>query len=62
MRWRPLDILFWVLVLAIVTVTVRPGSKAGQAVAATAQALAAIIGTATGAAAAAAAGGSSNGG
>jgi hypothetical protein len=47
-----LDVLFWVLALAIVTMLVRPGSRAGQAVIVMADALAAVIATVTGAPAA----------
>jgi len=51
---KPLDILFWVIVLAIVYMLVRPSSKAGQALIAIANAFAAVTATATGAAARAA--------
>ncbi len=47
---RPLDILFWVIVVAIIYMLVRPGSKAGTAVIAVAEVLAGVIATATGAA------------
>jgi Ni/Fe-hydrogenase subunit HybB-like protein len=46
-----LDVIFWLLILAIITVLVRPHSQAGTAVIAMADALAAVIATATGAAA-----------
>jgi hypothetical protein len=61
---RPLDILFWVLVAAIITMLVRPNSQAGNAVILLADALAAVIATATGAAAvnATATGGDQSGG
>jgi hypothetical protein len=45
---RPLDVLFWVIMLAIVYVLVRPGSKAGTAIQAVSAALIAIVGETTG--------------
>jgi hypothetical protein len=62
---RPLDILFWALMLAVITMLVRPRSQAAVAVIGVANALAAVIATATGAAATAASsttGGDSSGG
>jgi uncharacterized membrane protein len=53
-RFKPLDILYWVFIVAIIYMLVRPSSKAGQAVIAIANALAAVTATATGAAAKAA--------
>lgn len=48
-RIGPLDIIFYVVVVALVFMMVRPGSKAGTALIAVTNALAAVIGTATGA-------------
>jgi hypothetical protein len=45
---RPLDVIFWGIILAIVFVLVRPGSKAGSAVAAISTALIGIVGETTG--------------
>lgn len=45
---RPLDVIFWVIMLAIVFVLVRPGSKAGTAITGLSTALIAIIGDTTG--------------
>jgi hypothetical protein len=45
---RPLDVLFWVIMLAIVFVLVRPGSKAGTAITGLSTALIAIVGETTG--------------
>lgn len=45
---RPLDILFWAIMLAIVFVLVRPGSKAGTAITGLSTALIAIVGDTTG--------------
>lgn len=45
---RPLDIVFWVIMLAIVFVLVRPGSKAGAAITGLSTALIAIVGDTTG--------------
>jgi hypothetical protein len=45
---RPLDVLFYVIMLAIVYVFVRPGSKAGEAVKGLSTALIAIVGETTG--------------
>jgi hypothetical protein len=42
------DIAFWVVVVAIVTSLVRPGARGGQFVVAVTDALAAVVGTATG--------------
>jgi hypothetical protein len=49
---RIADLVFWAIVLAIVFMLVRPKSRAGSAVIALADALAAMIATVTGAAAA----------
>ncbi|HEY2089881.1 MAG TPA: hypothetical protein VGH54_28155 [Mycobacterium sp.] len=46
-----LDVIFWAAVIGIIYMLVRPSSKAGQAVIVMADALAAVIATATGAAA-----------
>jgi hypothetical protein len=56
-----LGVVWWVLVLAIVFMLVRPGSKAGTAVVALADALGSVIATVTGAPAAAGTGGSNGG-
>jgi hypothetical protein len=45
---RPLDVIFWAIILAIVFVLVRPGSKAGTAVTAISTALIGIVGETTG--------------
>lgn len=45
---RPLDVVFWAIMLAIVLVLVRPGSKAGDAVKGISTALIAIVGETTG--------------
>ena len=45
---RPLDIVFWVIMLAIVMVLVRPGSKAGTAITGISAALIAVVGETTG--------------
>lgn len=45
-----LDVLFWVIITAIIATLVRPGSKAGQAVTDMINAFAAVVGGATGAA------------
>lgn len=45
---RPLDLLFWAIILAIVFVLVRPGSKAGTALQGLSTALIAIVGETTG--------------
>lgn len=45
---RPLDALFWLIMLAIVFVLVRPGSKAGTAIQGLSAALIAIVGETTG--------------
>jgi hypothetical protein len=45
---RPLDVLFWGIMLAIVFVLVRPGSKAGAAITGMSTALVALIGDTTG--------------
>lgn len=45
---RPLDVVFWVIMLAIVFVLVRPGSKAGTAITGLSTALIAIVGDTTG--------------
>ena len=45
---RPLDVIFWVIILAIVMVLVRPGSKAGTAVKGMSTALIAVVGETTG--------------
>ena len=42
------DLLFWVVVVAILASVVRPGSKAGAALVALMDALAAVVGEATG--------------
>jgi hypothetical protein len=42
------DVAFWVIITAIIASMVRPGSKAGTALAALVDALAAVIGEATG--------------
>lgn len=47
-RFSWLDFLFWVVVVAIIFSLVRPGSKAGQAVVAVTDALASVVGLATG--------------
>jgi hypothetical protein len=54
---RPLDVIFWVIILAIVMVLVRPGSKAGTAIEGVSTALIAIVGETTGWAGTGAAGG-----
>ena len=48
-----LSVVWWVLVLAIIFMLVRPGSKAGAAVIAMADSLGAVIAAVTGAPAAA---------
>lgn len=48
MRWRVADVIAWAFVLGIVYMLVRPGSKAGTALVDVTNALAAVIGTATG--------------
>lgn len=58
---HPVDLLFWAFVLAIIYMLVRPGSRAGTAVIALADAVAAMIATATGAAATATEGSGSSG-
>jgi hypothetical protein len=45
----PLDWIFWAIILAIVFVLVRPGSKAGTAIAGLSTALIALVGETTGA-------------
>lgn len=45
---RPLDVVFWVIMLAIVFVLARPGSKAGTAITGLSTALIAIVGDTTG--------------
>lgn len=45
---RPLDLVFWAIMLAIVFVLVRPGSKAGTAVKDISTALIALVGETTG--------------
>lgn len=45
---RPLDVLFWAIILAIVFVLVRPGSKAGEALKGLSTALIAVVGETTG--------------
>jgi hypothetical protein len=45
---RPVDVLFWAIMLAIVFVLVRPGSKAGTAIQGMSTALIAIVGETTG--------------
>jgi hypothetical protein len=45
---RPLDVLFWLIMVAILFVLVRPGSKAGTAIAGLSSALIAIVGETTG--------------
>lgn len=50
-RFTVADVIFWGIVLAIIYMLVRPGSKAGSAVILVTDALAAVIATATGAAA-----------
>lgn len=47
-RVSPWDLAFWIIILAIVAVLVRPGSLAGPAMVAISEALAAVITTATG--------------
>jgi hypothetical protein len=42
------DLAFWIIAVAILATAVRPGSKAGAALVALTDALAAVIGTATG--------------
>lgn len=42
------DAIFWVIVVAIIFSLVRPGSKSGQAVVDVTDALAAVVGLATG--------------
>jgi hypothetical protein len=42
------DLLFWVIVTAIIFSLVRPGSKAGAAVTAIVNAIAAVVGETTG--------------
>lgn len=42
------DLLFWIIVVAIVASVVRPGSKAASAIAAITDAVAAVVGEATG--------------
>ena len=45
---RPLDLLFWVIMLAILLVLVRPGSKAGAAIQGLSTALIGVVGETTG--------------
>lgn len=45
---RPLDVIFWAIMLAIVFVLVRPGSKSGTAVTDISAALIALVGETTG--------------
>jgi hypothetical protein len=47
-RLSPWDALFWAFIVAIVFSLVRPGSKAGAAVVAVTDAIAAVVGMATG--------------
>lgn len=47
-RLSPWDALFWAFIVAIIFSLVRPGSKAGAAVVALTDALAALTGLATG--------------
>lgn len=42
------DLLFWIVMVALLASVVRPGSKAGDALVALTDALAAVIGEATG--------------
>lgn len=42
------DVLFWVVMVAVLASVVRPGSKAGTALVAITEALAAVVGEATG--------------
>jgi hypothetical protein len=48
MRFSGWDILFWMIIVAIVFSLVRPGSKAGAALVAVTDAFAAVVGLATG--------------
>ena len=48
MRVSGWDLAFWIIVVACLATVVRPGSKAGQALVTLTDALAAVIGTATG--------------
>ena len=43
-----LDLLYWVIIVAIIFSLARPGSKAGIAIVAVTDALAAVIGLSTG--------------
>jgi len=45
---RLIDVVFWAIMLAIVFVLVRPGSKAGTAITGLSTALIAIVGDTTG--------------
>ena len=47
-RVSPWDLAFWIIVVAIIASVVRPGSKAGNALVAVTEALAAVVGEATG--------------
>lgn len=42
------DLAFWIIAVAILASVVRPGSKAGAAIVAVTDAMAAVIGVATG--------------
>lgn len=48
-KFSALDVIFWAIVLAIVFMLVRPGSKAAAGLIAVTDAFAAVVGTATGA-------------
>lgn len=50
MRVGWLDVLFWIVITAIIATLVRPGSKAGAAVTDMINAFAAVVAGATGAA------------
>jgi len=43
-----LDVVFWAIILALVMVLVRPGSKAGAAITGISTALIAVVGETTG--------------
>lgn len=48
MKFTGWDIAFWVIVVAIITSLVRPGAQGGKFVVAVTNALAGLVGTATG--------------
>jgi hypothetical protein len=48
MRFRAWDVLFWIVIVAIIYSLVRPGSKGAAMIVALTDALAAVVGLSTG--------------